>query len=895
MADGEDPAATRRPRQSLRSTLLGLPRLSVMLIAWPVYLFVRDAEHEPYSKFTIRAGLAGDVHRWTAAISPVRSGVLSDAMFADYQFIVAWAIIVVPLCWVAVQGWGPTYRRKTAWRYLPHTALAAALLDVAEDVLIYTYYRHSPGHAALLVLSTVSWLKYVAYLLAVAGVVWCVLGVALQSLVPVRHRDKSEAAAVAEQVDGASGSPPDGFGIALSGGGIRAATVALGALRSFESAPGAPLRAARWLTAVSGGGYTAGGWWVSARGSDASNDPATKWPPEPFFGTESPWANNVETRQRFLANPVGGLAWGVVQALARLVMVLGAILGIGFLLGLGEGWLIRTSALHSRFTFHTGLFPLRVLLPGLTLAALSILVFATTLLVYWLRGPHDRSREPFRVARCLLVVGAVLLAVLVLGPVIVKYVPGALRSIGDLAGANGSNKNTGQGTGIVGVLTGLGVITALTGVLKRTLQRMWLRLGGVLLAVGWSLLVEQVMQRLALGGGSVADQLKSTGWLAVSSAAVAVILLAELVPAHQATLNGIYRKRLAGTFALSSTEVGTVLKPIPEKTEPTWLETAARTMPGPTLIACATAHSAALSRGGVKAHGFTFDPTGVTLFTDDEPHFVPAAAYPSGSFVSGFPERWSITRTMAISGAAFASAMGRQALGTTNALLAATSLRLGAWVPNPIFRDDFTRRPMPRVHLGYLAKEIFGRYHPEHDPFVYVADGGHRENLGLSELLRRRPTLAFAVDASGDKPGTFATLNECISLVRLEQDITIDLNWAPILAPESGLPDDCVTTGTITYTDGRQAKLVYGRYQPCKTCDGSLQAYAKANPPFPYYSTIDQLLDAYQFRMLLQLGEHVGRRMCELAATSVPNYADVLRSGETTDSVTAARPPGPRS
>ena len=38
---------------------------------------------------------------------------------------------------------------------------------------------------------------------------------------------------------------------------------------------------------------------------------------------------------------------------------------------------------------------------------------------------------------------------------------------------------------------------------------------------------------------------------------------------------------------------------------------------------------------------------------------------------------------MALSGAAVTSTMGRKSLGTTNALLAALNVRLGAWVPNP--------------------------------------------------------------------------------------------------------------------------------------------------------------------------------------------------------------------
>ncbi len=146
-------------------------------------------------------------------------------------------------------------------------------------------------------------------------------------------------------------------------------------------------------------------------------------------------------------------------------------------------------------------------------------------------------------------------------------------------------------------------------------------------------------------------------------------------------------------------------------------------------------------------------------------------------------------------------------------------------MPNPRFAADFTDTSRtPRVHIGCLAKEIFGLYRPKRDPFVYVADGGHRDNLGLSELLRKTPKVAFVVDASGDTPGKFG--------------IRIDMTWPPIVFPESGLPDDCATVGTITYRNGQ----------------------------------------------LLQLGEHVGQRMCAIAS-QLPGYADIGRVRALPDAV----------
>src|SRR5262249_22697209 len=122
----------------------------------------------------------------------------------------------------------------------------------------------------------------------------------------------------------------------------------------------------------------------------------------------------------------------------------------------------------------------------------------------------------------------------------------------------------------------------------------------------------------------------------------------------------------------------------------------------------------------------------------------------------------TVSGWMAVSGAAFSSAMGRQGKGSTNALMAAFNIDLGAWIPNPwLVRRGVTH--FPYIRLPYLAKEILGTYDYD-DENVFVSDGGQWENLGLVELFRRQCRTIVCIDASGDKPGTFHTLAEAISL-----------------------------------------------------------------------------------------------------------------------------------
>jgi hypothetical protein len=213
--------------------------------------------------------------------------------------------------------------------------------------------------------------------------------------------------------------------------------------------------------------------------------------------------------------------------------------------------------------------------------------------------------------------------------------------------------------------------------------------------------------------------------------------------------------------------------------------------------------------------------------------------------------------------------MGRQSLGTTNALLVAFNLRLGCWVPNPGCQDAFSDRDaQPRVGIGYLVKELFGRYFPDRDPFVYVADGGHRENLGLVELLRNQPSHVFVVDASGDTTGLFTTLHEAIELAEVELGIRIDIDLTSVRAPlddPRALPADCAAAGTIVYADGTTAPIFYGRYQVYERSSPELRRFAAENAKFPNYSTADQFLTDDEFAMLRALGEQVGTRLRDLA------------------------------
>src|SRR5262249_33912037 len=126
---------------------------------------------------------------------------------------------------------------------------------------------------------------------------------------------------------------------------------------------------------------------------------------------------------------------------------------------------------------------------------------------------------------------------------------------------------------------------------------------------------------------------------------------------------------------------------------------------------------------------------------------------------------------MAISGAAAAPQMG---LGTMRQLtfwLALLNIRLSYWVRSPLQEPGILATPT----LWHLFQEMFGIAH-ENGHFINVSDGGHIENLGVYELLRRRCKFIVAIDGEQDAKMTFHALTTLQRLAYIDLGVKIDIN-----------------------------------------------------------------------------------------------------------------------
>jgi hypothetical protein len=248
-----------------------------------------------------------------------------------------------------------------------------------------------------------------------------------------------------------------------------------------------------------------------------------------------------------------------------------------------------------------------------------------------------------------------------------------------------------------------------------------------------------------------------------------------------------------------------------------------------------------------------------------------------------------LATVMAVSGAAASSNMGASALKPLAFTLALFNIRLGYWMVNPSFfrneRIDFAGREIAngvRPYLRsafYLWSEMFSTLDETNDA-VYLTDGGHIENLGIYELLRRRCRLVVVVDAEADPELRFPSLIALQRFARLDLGIRIDLPWQMIReryiscgkelsqSAESGKAETgtngChAAIGTIIYPEGQPGTIIYVKSTVTGDENDIILDYKRRYPSFPHETTMDQFFGEEQFEAYRALGFHAMQRLLQ--------------------------------
>lgn len=229
----------------------------------------------------------------------------------------------------------------------------------------------------------------------------------------------------------------------------------------------------------------------------------------------------------------------------------------------------------------------------------------------------------------------------------------------------------------------------------------------------------------------------------------------------------------------------------------------------------------------------------------------------------------SLGTAMTISGAAVNPSMGYHSSPATSFLMTLFNMRLGSWLPNPaVASDDILRRSGPLDALLPLVNEMTGTASAR-ATYVHLSDGGHFDNLGLYEMVRRRCRYIVVVDAGADPDCKFADLGMTVRKIFIDQHVRIDLNEIRIAPRARNRDEDMVfcAVGGIIYPDlpvdpsGKKTPHGYLIYlKPSYKSTNApidVRSYAEAHDDFPHETTIDQWFAESQFESYRRLGEYL--------------------------------------
>jgi hypothetical protein len=391
-------------------------------------------------------------------------------------------------------------------------------------------------------------------------------------------------------------------------------------------------------------------------------------------------------------------------------------------------------------------------------------------------------------------------------------------------------------------------------------------------------------------------------FLSFAIAAAALFLFWPILSVNSNSLHQLYRDRLGQAFLIkrrvkgaATDEIGYAdafkLSAINAACAPYHLINTALNVPGSTFA----------NRRGRNADFFMFSR-----------HYIgsEATGYVGTESAEAIVDGLNIGTAMAISGAAAAPNMGMASIRPLSPTIALLNVRLGRWIRHPADialrrarlkgegERQFWRIPRPR-HLLYEAfsktgvsvGQLDARTIRKRHGFVFLTDGGHIDNLGVYELLRRRCKLIIAIDGEADPDFDSGSLVQVERFARIDMNVIIRLNWEPIGIRTQAVtneikngqlkeqPGPHVAVGSISYpplTPGGEREkgaLIYIKASLSADESDYVIAYKKANPQFPHETTLDQLFSEEQFEAYRALGEHIARRFLD-GRDGVAVYSD---------------------
>ncbi|MFO1103837.1 MAG: patatin-like phospholipase family protein [Methylocystis sp.] len=705
----------------------------------------------------------------------------------------------------------------------------------------------------------------------------------------------------------------DIVGLALSGGGVRCAAFCLGALQGLDSA--GLINRLDYLSTVSGGGYIGSAMTLamSKNGGRFPFDPPTS------YDGETQHTKHIRDNSRYLV-PKGLKSFPVFAAIYIRGLLSGALIALPVLLSLAALTIFFSpthSDLDSGGFLEGGLS--RVLVLGdnpFPITTAVALVVAALLFIYALaaHGPPRDIRGPLAAAFGTMVT-------LILVALIVEIQPKFILAQLETGGASGavaggflslSKYYTIVGT-VIAAATPISLpfmnLLAKSAVVKKqnSLTQKAAKLASRLIIyivalivplILWILYIElsywgisvsadrwnyphapEFLQSLfGVAQWAIGNSIEPGSWSAHFTPSVIVYLAIALpiflvfwyfIDVNANSLHQYYRDRLVDAFLVDPTIERDEKEESKNIVSDDFLLTEISTVNTPYHLINTTLNvpgSARANRRGRNGDFFLLSR-----------NFV-------GSEVTGYVETntvkhlWGgdIGTAMAISGAAAAPNMGIASLRPLAFTFALLNVRLGRWFPNPKKLSEFGKRanwPRPQ----YFLREAFFRT-KENFKFVFLSDGGHIDNLGVYELLRRRAAVIVAVDGEADAEMDFPSLIQLQRLARIDLGVRIRLPWGEIKThsreTSAAIANEQVRTksfgphaaiGIIEYpeaaTKGETGVLIYLKASLTGDENDYVNDYKKRNPDFPHETTLNQFFSEEQFEVYRALGYHISNRL----------------------------------
>jgi hypothetical protein len=245
----------------------------------------------------------------------------------------------------------------------------------------------------------------------------------------------------------------------------------------------------------------------------------------------------------------------------------------------------------------------------------------------------------------------------------------------------------------------------------------------------------------------------------------------------------------------------------------------------------------------------------------------------------------------AISGAAFSTGLGMRTSLGLSLLAGLANVRLGYW-----WNFDSDRwRPVTAAYR-YLWAELMADFRGPWKPFWFLTDGGHFDNTGVYELVRRRVGIILLCDNSCDPDYRFDEVGNLARKIRTD----FGAEMRPI-SPPTGLPGRYFATAEDfarrELRRGKCALLYEIEYpgpdagSPAPDCSllivlkpnmipGTpidVNEYASVNEEFPHQTTLDQFFDDAQWESYRKLAELIADGVLDSDLLSLDRWHETPR------------------